>query len=77
MVDHSAKGFAYKVDSEPVQPLALMDRLNRKRGDWPSPAPKVIVLAHEDITLSVLDSVRGVVVAAGYEWPRVFYFGSS
>ena len=66
---------AYKVNSSPVSYLDLLDRLSSVRAKWPAVPPKVILLAHEQLTLSQIDALRGIISKAGYERPRVFYFG--
>lgn len=73
IVDKSDSAFVCTVNSQVVPLNKLISHLNSKH-PWPARAPRVIVLAHDDIRLSLLNDVRGSVVAAGFEWPRVFIF---
>jgi hypothetical protein len=75
LVDRGSKGFTFTLGSTPVALSDLLVRLAEKRGPLSRPAPEGIVIVHEDATFSLADDVRATFSAAGYDWPRVFYFG--
>jgi biopolymer transport protein ExbD len=73
MIDHDSHGFVYTINSEKVKDLL---RALSERRKSPSPEPEVILLAHKDATLAMVNNMIGILSKAGYEAPRVFVFDS-
>ncbi|HET7440591.1 MAG TPA: hypothetical protein VFJ47_04755 [Terriglobales bacterium] len=77
VLDVANQKASYKVNSQSVAYRDLLDHLSEQKRKWPAAAPRVTLLASEDATLAQIDAVRGIIVKAGYEWPRVYYFGKN
>ncbi len=73
MIDHDSHGFVYTINSEKVKDL--LRTLSELRKE-PSPEPEVILLAHKDATLAMVNNMIGILSKAGYGAPRVFVFDS-
>ena len=73
MIDHDSHGFVYTINSQKVKDLLLALSERRK---WPSPEPEVILLAHKEATLAMVNNMIGILSKAGYQAPRVFVFDS-
>ena len=74
MIDKAPTGFVYKVNSKATGEILLA--LSRMRESNPDPRPKSILLVHEDVTLTMINGMRGVMSKAGYVFPdqRIFFF---
>ena len=74
MIDKGPSGFVYKVNSKATREIFLA--LSRMRESDPDPRPKSILLVHEDVTLTMINGMRGVMSKAGYVFPdqRIFFF---
>jgi hypothetical protein len=75
MIDHSPTGFVYLVDKHPAS-ADFLTFLNKHLSEWPQEKTKVVLLAHEQVTVAQINNTRGMIIKAGYEPPRVFYYGS-
>jgi hypothetical protein len=76
MIDHnSSGGFLYRVDGRAAS-ADFLTFLNQHQTEWPSGKTKVILLVHDQASLAMINNSVGMIVKAGYEPPRVFYFRS-
>jgi hypothetical protein len=75
MIDHGSSGFVYRVNGK-VTTADLLTFLDEHKPDWPSDKTKVVLLVHERVTLKMINNSRGMIIKAGYEPPRVFYYGN-
>jgi len=72
MIDHDSHGFIYTINSEKVQDLLLA--LSKRKEE---PENEVILLAHNKVTLAMVNNIVGILSKAGYVAPpRVFVFDS-
>jgi hypothetical protein len=76
MIDHSSRGFVYRVGDSHLASADFLTYLNERKTDWPSGKTKVVLLVHEQATLAMINNSRGMIIKAGYEPPRVFHFNS-
>lgn len=73
MVDRGPSGFIYKLNSSTVSGdlLLALTKLGLPEVSLDSEA---ILLVHEDIKLSAINNLIGIMAKAGMVYPRVFFF---
>ncbi len=76
MIDHNSHGFVYTMNSEKTTVKDLLLTLSEHRNGH-LPEPEVILLAHKEVTLAMVNNMFGTLYKAGYvAAPRVFVFDS-
>jgi hypothetical protein len=75
VIDHSSTGFVYLVDKRPAS-ADFLTFINRHLSEWPQEKTRVVLLAHEQASVAMINNARGMIIKAGYQPPRVFYYGS-
>jgi hypothetical protein len=74
MIDKGPSGFIYKVNSKVTK--EILATLTRIKASDSNPHPKSILIVHEDVTLTMINGMRGVMSKAGFVYPdqRVYFF---
>jgi hypothetical protein len=79
LIDLTPKGTIYQIDSQTTASEDLLHGLDRaliaQRSHGVS-KPRLFLLVHQDVTISTIQNTRLLAAKAGYDSPRVFYFGS-